>query len=147
LDKLRVFVRIPQNLSRAVTIGQTAELKLAELPGRAFEGKVVPTAGTIDAGSRTLLVELEVDDSKGELLAGSYVQVRFRDAKVDAVLTVPANALLFRSEGTMVGLVNLNGRVELRKVVLGRDFGQVVEVLEGLTASDRVILNPPDSLV
>jgi multidrug efflux pump subunit AcrA (membrane-fusion protein) len=75
------------------------------------------------------------------------VQVRFRDAKVDAVLTVPANALLFRSEGTMVGLVNLNGRVELRKVVLGRDFGQVVEVLEGLTASDRVILNPPDSLV
>ena len=145
--KLRVFVRIPQNYARAVTVGQTAELVFTELPGRTFEAKVVRTAGTLDAGSRTLLTELEVDNAKGELLAGSYVQVRFKDAKLDAVLSIPANALLFRNEGTMVGVLGADHRVALRKVTVGRDFGTTVEIIEGVTADDRVILNPPDSLV
>ena len=89
-DRLRVFVRIPQNYARAVTVGQTAELVFTELPGRTFEAKVVRTAGTLDAASRTLLTELEVDNAKGELLAGSYVQVRFKEAKLDALLVVGA---------------------------------------------------------
>jgi RND family efflux transporter MFP subunit len=146
-DKLRVFVRIPQNYARAVTVGQTAELVFTELPGRTFDAKVVRTAGTLDAASRTLLTELEVDNAKGELLAGSYVQVRFKEAKLDAVLSIPANALLFRNEGTMVGVLGADNRVALRKVGLGRDFGMTVEITEGVTAKDRVILNPPDSLV
>ena len=146
-DTLRVFVRVPQNHARAVAPGQTAELTLTEVPGRTFEAKIVRTAGTLDAASRTLLTELEVDNAKGELLAGSYVQVRFKDARPDAALTVPANALLFRIEGTMVGVVVVGNRVALKKVVMGRDFGSFVEVLDGVTAEDRVIVNPPDSLV
>jgi RND family efflux transporter MFP subunit len=145
--KLRVFVRIPQNYARAVTVGQQAELVFTELPGRTFEAKVVRTAGTLDAASRTLLVELETGNAKGELLAGSYVQVRFKDAKLDAVLSIPAGALLFRNEGTMVGVVGADHRVSLRKVVMGRDFGPTVEIIDGVTADDKVILNPPDSLV
>ena len=146
-DRLRVFVRVPQNHARAITAGQTAELTLTEVPGRIFEAKIVRTAGTLDAASRTLLTELEVDNAKGELLAGTYVQVRFTDAKLDAALTIPANALLFRIEGTMVGVVGAHNRVALKKVVVGRDFGSFVEVLDGVTAADRVIVNPPDSLV
>ena len=146
-DRLRVFVRVPQNHARAIAAGQTAELTLTEVPGRIFEAKIVRTAGTLDAASRTLLTELEVDNAKGELLAGTYVQVRFTDAKLDAALTIPANALLFRIEGTMVGVVGAHNRVALKKVVVGRDFGSFVEVLDGVTAADRVIVNPPDSLV
>ena len=146
-DTLRVFVRVPQSLARAVAVGQTAEIMLTELAGRVFEAKIVRTAQTLDAASRTLLTELEVDNAKGELLAGSYVQVRFKDAKPDAVLTIPANSVLFRIEGTMVGVVGAGNRVALRKVTMGRDFGSFVEVLDGVTAADRVIVNPPDALV
>ena len=145
-DKLRIFVRIPQNYARAVAAGQTAELIFTELPGRTFEAKVVRSAGTLDAASRTLLTELEADNAKGELLAGSYVQVRFKEANLDSALSIPANALLFRNEGTMVGVVGTDNRVELRKVTMGRDFGSTVEIIEGVTAADQVILNPPDSL-
>ncbi len=100
----------------------------------------------MEPDSRTLLTELEVDNAKGEILAGSYAQVRFTDARADAALTLPANALLFRSDGMQVGIVNREGKVELRRVQLGRDFGKSVEVLEGVASADRVILNPPDSL-
>jgi RND family efflux transporter MFP subunit len=143
---LRVFVRVPQTMARAVEPGQEAELALAEFPGRKFAAKIVRSAGAMEPDSRTLLTELEVDNSKGEILAGSYAQVRFTEAKMDAALTLPANALLFRSDGMQVGVVGPDGKVELRRVQLGRDFGQVVEVLGGVARSDRVILNPPDSL-
>ena len=146
-NKLRVFVRVPQNYARSVAVGQTAEVAFTELPGRTFEGKIVRTAGSLDAASRTLLTELEVDNAKGELLAGSYAQVRFTDATPDAVLTIPANALLFRIEGTMVAVVGADHHVALRKITTGRDFGQIVEVLSGITLANRVVINPPDSLV
>ena len=146
-DKLRVFVRVPQNYARAITIGQSAEVTLTEVAGRIFEGKTVRTAGTLDAASRTLLTEVEVDNSKGDLLPGSYAQVRFKDAKPEPVLTIPSNALLFRIEGTMVGVVGAGNRVALKKVGIGRDFGSFVEVLDGITTKDRVIVNPPDALV
>ncbi len=146
-DRLRVFVRVPQNYARSVVVGQAADVAFTELPGQTFEGKIVRTAGSLDASSRTLLTELEVDNAKGKLLAGSYAQVRFRDVKPDAVLTIPANALLFRIEGAMVGVVGADHRVALRKVTLGRDFGQTVEVLSGISAADHVVINPPDSLV
>lgn len=146
-DTLRVYVRVPQALSRAVVPGQRAELTLPELPGRIFPAKIVRTAGVLDAQSRTLLTELEVDNSRREILAGSYAQVRFPEAKLGTALTLPSNALLFRPEGTQVGVVSSDGKVELRTVHLGRDFGPLVEVLDGLQASDRVLLNPSDSLV
>ena len=144
--KLRVFVRVPQTLARAVEPGQRAELTLTEMPGRAFEGKVVRSAGALEPDSRTLLTELEVDNAEGRILAGSYAQARFTEANSNAALTLPANTLLFRPDGIQVGVVGADGQVELRPVELGRDFGQTVEILRGVAASDRVILNPLDSL-
>ncbi len=144
---LRVYVRVPQTAARAVAPGQMAELTIPELPRRVFVAKVVRTSGAMSADSRTLLTELEVDNSKGEILAGSYAQVRLTESKMDPVLTLPSNTLLFRAEGLQVGVVRDDGRVELRSVSLGRDFGPTVEVVDGVTTNDRVILNPPDSLV
>jgi len=108
---------------------------------------VVRTSGAIDANSRTLLTELEVDNSRNEILAGAYAEVSFGDLKQDPTLVLPSNTLLFRAEGTQVGVVNANGHVELHKVILGRDFGKTLEILSGVTAADRVIINPSDSLV
>jgi hypothetical protein len=101
----------------------------------------------MDADSRTLLTELEVDNSRDEILAGTYVQVRLTEAKLDPTLTLPANTLLFRSEGPQVGVVGPDAKVELRRVTLGRDFGPTIEILSGVGPTDRVILNPADSLV
>jgi len=143
---LRIYVHVPQTLSRAVEPGQSAELMISELPGKHFEAKVVRTAGAMEPNSRTLLVELEVDNPQNEILSGSYAQVRFSDSLGDPALTLPANTLLFNSEGMQVGVVGTNGRVEMHTVRLGRDFGQTVEVVEGVNAGDRVIVNPPDSL-
>jgi membrane fusion protein (multidrug efflux system) len=144
---LRVFVRVPQALAHGIAPGQMAELTIPEMPGRVFPAKVVRTSGAMSADSRTLLVELEVDNSRGEILAGTYVQVRLNEAKLDPSLTLPSNTLLFRSEGPQVGVVGADGKVELRRIALGRDFGPTIEILEGIGATDRVILNPPDSLV
>lgn len=144
-DKLRVFVRVPQNYARGTSIGQTAELMLPELPGRKFEAKVVRTAGALDAATRTLLAELEVDNSGGEILAGSYAQVRLTDASPQASLTLPANTILFRPEGTQVVVV-VEGRLALRQITLGRDFGSAIEVRDGVSLNDRVVVNPSDAL-
>ena len=144
---LRVYVRVPQTAVRDVITGNEAELTLPEVPGHVFRAKVVRTAGVMDAQSRTLLTELELDNSRGQILAGSYAQVRFPEARPNAVLTLPSNALLFRAEGPQVGAVVADGKVELRSVKLGRDFGSTVEILEGVQPSDRIILNPSDSLV
>ena len=146
LNPLRVYVRVPQTLAHAITPGQTAELILDQSPGKKIAAKVVRTAGAMEPGSRTLLTELEVDNSRGESLAGSYAQVRFTDSVAAPTLTLPANTLLFRAEGVRVGVVDAGNKVELRAVKLGRDFGQTVEILEGVEAGDRVIMNPPDSL-
>lgn len=143
---LRVYVRVPQTMSHAIEPGQKAELILDQMPGHTFEAKVVRTSGAMDPGSRTLLTQLEVDNSRGEILAGSYAQVRFTDTIVAPTLTLPANTLMFRSDGIRVGVVNGDGKVELRPIKLGRDFGQTLEILEGVAANDRVIMNPPDSL-
>ncbi len=94
-----------------------------------------------------MLTELEVDNANGEILAGSYGQVRFQELQLDAALSVPANALIFRAEGSQVGVVRPDGKVELRPVELGRDFGRAIEILGGLATADRVILHPADSLV
>jgi RND family efflux transporter MFP subunit len=144
--KLRIFVQVPQAMARSIGIGQTAQMTVPELPGRTFTARVVRTAGVMASDSRTLLVELGLDNSKGEILAGDYAQVRFAEAKMEAALTLPANTILFRAEGPQVGIVQANSRVELRIVKLGRDFGQTIEILAGVNPGDRVIVNPSDSL-
>jgi len=138
---------VPQTAARSVVPGQMAELTVPELPGKVFPAKIVRTSGAMSSDSRTLLVELEVDNSNHEILAGTFAQVRFTESKMAPGLTLPSNTLLFRSEGLQVGVVGEDGKVELRKVTLGRDFGPTVEILAGVNPNDRVILNPADSLV
>jgi membrane fusion protein, multidrug efflux system len=146
-SKLRVFVRVPQSATPSIATGVDAEMRVPEMPARKFTAKVIRTSGAIDSNSRTLLTELEVDNSHNEILAGAYAQVVFGDLKQDPALVLPANTLLFRSEGMQVGVVGADGRVELHSILIGRDFGRSVEVLSGITATDRIIINPPDSLV
>ncbi len=144
---LRVFVCVPQAAAQGVAPGQMAELTIPEMPGRVFPAKVVRTSGAMSADSRTLLTELQVDNSRGEILVGTFVQVNLTEARVAPVLTLPANTLLFRSEGTQVGVVGADNKVALRQVTLGRDLGPTIEILGGVGPTDRVILNPADSLV
>jgi len=145
-DPLRVYVRVPQTLVHTVVPGQTAELVFQDLPGRKFTAVVTRTAGAVDAVSRTLQVELQLKNPKGEVFAGSYAQVRFNDTAAPSVLRLSDNALITRAQGVQVAVVDADNRVQLRNIVLGRDFGSYVEVLSGLTAADRVIVNPPDAI-
>ncbi|HEX4770417.1 MAG TPA: efflux RND transporter periplasmic adaptor subunit [Bryobacteraceae bacterium] len=142
---LRVYVNVPEVYSRAAKPGVATYLTLAEYPGRWFPGKVVRNANAIDQASRTLLVEVDVPNPSGELLPGSYVSAHLRlPAKVQS-LTVPANTLLFRSEGLRVAVVR-NGRVALVPVIIGHDYGQDVELTSGIQSSDSIIVNPSDSI-
>ena len=143
---LRVFINVPQQYSQAAKPGLAADLTLQEFAGRRFKGKLVRTADSIDLASRTLLVEVDVDNPSGELLPGAYGQVHLNVTSGASTVILPVSALLFRSEGLEAGTVESGNRAELRKVMLGRDFGTEVEVISGVTASDSVIVNPPDSL-
>jgi len=145
-NRLRVFVQVPQAMARGIEAGQASEVNLPEFPGQVFTAKVIRSAGSFTDTSRTMQVELEVDNSQGKIMSGGYAQVRFTEAKLDAALTLPSNTLLFRADGPQVGVVLPDGTVELRKVALGRDFGQTIEIASGVTPKDRVIVNPSDSL-
>jgi membrane fusion protein (multidrug efflux system) len=147
IKKLRVYVRVPQTQAADIHPGQDAEVLIPELPDEHFPAKVVTTSEAVYANSRTLLTELQLDNPNGRIRTGSYAQVRFASIAAVPALTLPASALLFRAQGLQVGVVNERGVVELRKVKLGRDFGQRVEILGGITAADKVIASPSDSLV
>lgn len=145
MDKVRVYVNVPQLYSRAAQPGLSAEIHIRELPGRKFTGEIARTAHTIDPNSRTLLVEIDMNNPTGELMPGSYAEVHLELPTAATALRLPVNTLIFRSEGLRVAVVK-NDRVHLQAVSMGRDFGTSVEVLSGVTADDRVVLNPPDSL-
>ena len=145
-SRLRVFVSVPQVNSRTALPGVSAELTLAEFPGRRFPGKLARTTNAIDPGTRTLLSEVDVDNSSGALLPGAYAQVHLKLPAATPSLILPVNALLFRSEGLQVGVVGDDGKVTLVGVVLGKDYGAEVEIVSGLKQTDAVVLNPPDSL-
>jgi RND family efflux transporter MFP subunit len=143
---LRVYVSVPEIYSRAAKPGVNAYLTLTEFPNRQFHGRVVRNADAIDTSSRTLLVEVDVANPTGELLPGSYVSVHLKLPSRTEAVTVPVNTLLFRSEGLRVAVVR-NNRTELVPVVIGRDFGNAVEIVSGLHSNDSVIVNPSDSIV
>jgi RND family efflux transporter MFP subunit len=146
-DKLRVYVSVPQIYSQAAKPGLTADLTLAEFPGRRFTGKLVRTANAIDPTSRTLLVEIAVDNPTGQLFTGSYAEVHFKLPTPTSSLILPVNTLLFRSEGLRIATVGPGQRVELKQITLGHDFGSEVEVVAGLNGNENVIVNPPDSVM
>jgi RND family efflux transporter MFP subunit len=142
---LRIFVAVPEIDSPAMQVGATPTVTLDEYPGQVFHGKLVRTSEAINPASRTLLVEVDVDNEANKLLPGAYVFVHFTLPGRTNSVTVPANALLFRSEGLRVGVVR-DGKAELVPITVGRDYGDRVEVLSGLHPADQVILNPSDSL-
>jgi RND family efflux transporter MFP subunit len=146
VHEMRVFVQVPQAMSGSITNGMHAELGLPQYPGRTFQAVVATTARAIDTDSRTLLVELHADNSQGLLQPGTYAEVHFNLPPNPDMLTIPTTALVFREEGLQVAVVGADGRAKLKSVTLGRNLGNDIEVLTGLSTSDRVINSPPDSL-
>ncbi len=144
--KLRVYVNVPEEYSQGIKPGMTADLSLAEFPGRKFQGKLVRTSEDINLTTRTLLIEIDVDNPSGTLLTGSYAEVHLAVPTQASTFLLPVNALLFRSEGLRVGVVK-DGKVVLTAVTPGHDFGNQIEIVAGLKPDDRVIVNPPDSIV
>ena len=143
--RLRVFVNVPQVYSRAAQQGITAELTLKEFPGRTFTGTLARTAQAIDVASRTLLTEIDVENERGELLPGSYTEVHFKLPTATSTLKLPVSALIFKSDGLQVAILK-GDRIAIVPITVGRDFGSDVEVVSGLSGTEQVVANPPDSL-
>jgi RND family efflux transporter MFP subunit len=144
-DPLRVYVNVPQAYAQLVKPGQAATVTQTELHGRTFRGEVARTAASIDAATRTMQVEVSLRNQDGALLPGAFVQVDLA-LPPSGTVTVPFNALLFRGEGVRVAAVDGQGKVHIRPVRLGRNFGDSVEILEGLAGGERLVVNPADSL-
>jgi RND family efflux transporter MFP subunit len=146
VQTLRVYTNLPGIFSASVKRGQTIDLTFAEHPGQTFHGKLVRTADAIDPASRTLLVEIDVDNRKGDLLAGTLAQVHFKVNPVGSIFVIPVSALIFQSQGLEVVTVK-NGVAHLAHVVIGQDDGRTVQIMDGLGKDDKVIQDPPDSLI
>ena len=147
IKTLRVFINVPQQYSIAAKPGLTADLTLGEYPGRRFQGMLVRTSNSIDLTSRTLLVEVDVNNSSGELRPGAYTEVHLKLPRDVPTMILPVSALIFRAQGLQVATVDSNNKTKLASISLGRDFGSEVEVLSGLNADDTVIVNPQDSVI
>jgi membrane fusion protein (multidrug efflux system) len=145
-DPLRVYFRVPQPEAPNIANGQTFVVQIGANSANTYPGKVVTTSEAVSPDSRTMLVQLQVDNSKNEILPGSYATVRLPANVLGKLLTLPDNTLIFRGKNLQVGVVDAKGVVELRDVKIGRDFGIQSEILSGVTESDKVIVNPSDSL-
>jgi len=145
-DPLKAYVYVPQSYAEGVKVGQPVEISQSEMPGQVFHGKIERTAGAIDQATRTLQIEIILPNPNGRLMPGAYVKVSLPTG-AGQTLTIPSNAVLFRGEGPRVAIVEDGGKVRLQAVTIGQDFGNTLEVLEGIHATDRLVLNPADSLV
>jgi RND family efflux transporter MFP subunit len=143
---LRIQVSVPQNYAVDLQPGQDAQVTLRERPGEVFHGKIARTAESIAAATRTLLTEVQVDNSAGRLLPGMYAEVKFTLSRSHPVVLIPGSALVANGEGTKVAQVQPDKHVHLVTVQVGRDLGTQVEILSGLSGSEEVINNPPDNL-
>ena len=143
---LRAFVNVPQSAFRSVAVGQTVSLTFRELPGRAFAGTVVRTAGALDTSTRTLRTEIQVPNEAGELLPGLYTEVKFALLREKPPITIPARALIIQTAGPQIATVNANNQVALHSVAIARDLGKTLELGSGLESGVRYIANPTDTL-
>ena len=148
MHRLRLYVSVPQTYSVAMKAGLKADLRLPDRPAKTYEGTLDSTSSAIDASTRTLLAQLIIDNKNGELLPGAYAEVHFKlpPGAGGVSYKLPANVLLFRSDGLHVGTVDANNHVVLKRVEVGQDYGSDIEIVHGLDAKDNVILSPPDSL-
>ena len=146
VDPLRVYVSVPQAYAPSMKVGMKANVTLQEFPSQKFLGTVARTADAIDPATRTLNTEVDVPNKDGKLLPGSFGQVHFATGASVPRITIPVNAMLFRAEGPQVAVVDKDNKVHLRPISIGRDFGATLEILGGLDVSDRIVINPSDSL-
>lgn len=146
VHKMRIFVQVPQRMSADIREGQKAELHLPQFPDRSFEATVATTARAINQSARTLLVELHADNPNDVLQPGSYTEVHFNLPPDPNVLSIPTSGLVFRQHGLEAAVIGEDNRIMLKKISIGRNLGSTVEVLSGLAPSDRIVVNPPDSL-
>jgi len=145
-DKLRAYVDVPQSYASDIRDGTEAYLQFPDKPGKRYSAMVTRTSSAIDRQARTLQVELDIDNSSGELFPGSFVQVHFQLPPIGHGFRLPANALLFRADGVQVAVVGPSDKVIMKPITLGRDFGDTVEVLTGVAQSEQVILNPSSAI-
>lgn len=146
VDPLRVYTSVPQAYAPDIKVGNTATVTLQEFPGQRFTAKIARTAEAIEPNTRTLLTEVDVPNKDEKLLPGSFGEVHFAVGSDVNKVTVPVNAMLFRSQGAQVAVVGPDNKVQLRTINIGKDYGTTLEILGGVTADDRVVINPSDSL-
>jgi len=146
VDPLRVYVYVPQTYAQRIKVGDPVSVTQTELAGQVFRGTVARTAGAIDAATRTLQLEINLPNPDNKLLAGAYVQVALPVSGTSNVLIVPSNVILFRPEGTRIAVVDGSGHIKLNTVTIGHDLGNSLEILNGISAADKLVLNPADSL-
>ena len=146
IHKVRIYVRVPESYAAALTDGMEAKLSVPQYPGRSFEAAIATTSHSIDAKSRSLLVELMADNSKEQLSPGSFAQVRFELPPDPNATRIPASALIFRNQAVMVAKVDKEDRARLVKVHIARDYGSQVEIVDALPAGARIIASPPESI-
>lgn len=144
---LRVFISLPEAYAAGIKPGMKAALENTQYPGRKFEGKVSRTSNVIDPATRTLLTQIDVPNTDGALMPGAFLQVRLKTAVAAERMQIPVNTMLFRAEGLRVAVVDAQNNIRLQAITIGRDFGTTVEVLQGLTVNDWLVLNPSDSII
>ncbi len=143
---VRIFIDVPGMYVPEARPGIETDIAVPGFPGRVFQGHVVRTANALNLNTRTLMVEVDIDNRKGELLPGSYAQVHLKLPMKHPAVIIPVSSLLFRSEGLRVVTIDGQSRVHLQKISVGRDWGTQVEVLTGLSAGQRIVNSPPDSV-
>jgi len=146
-DRLRIYIRVPETYARQIRSDLQANLFFREHPGKSYTAHLLNTAKAIDAKTRTLLVQLKINNSNYELFSGSYAEVHFNISSPANHIILPINTLIFNAQGLQVAVVNKNNQVEFKKIIMGRDFGNNIEVASGIKAGEKIILNPPDYLI
>ncbi len=147
IDVMRIFVSVPEAYSQQISTGMHVKVQLTELPNQTFDGVVARNNHSINLATRTLMVEVDVPNPAGKLLPGAYGQVHFKLPSPTRPLIVPSGSILFQSAGPQVAVVTANNTIELRKVIIGRDFGNTTEITNGISPQDAVVASPPDYLV
>jgi len=145
-ERLRIYAQVPEAYAASTTIGLHADLRFAEQPGKNYEAEAVRTSNALDPSARTLQVELQLDNKQGEVLPGAYAEVHFKLPSSAQTLRLPANTIVFRAAGMQVATVDNSGKIKLKNILQGRDFGKTIEVLNGVDQNDVVVVNPPDSI-
>jgi RND family efflux transporter MFP subunit len=146
IHKLRIYAQVPEAYASVTETGLKAQLHFAERPGKTYDAVTVRTSNALDPTARTLQVELQLDNRESQLFPGSYTEIHFKLPSSTDTLRLPANTILFRSDGLQVAVVEDQDTIKIKKVVQGRDFGKTVEILTGVDPTDAVVVNPPDSI-